>query len=132
MVDVNTDTDVKMRKYMEILSIIYQQAGRRTDLFTIGTRLKIYNFQNLLTNANVAIKKNGTGLEPELYMEFSCVTRNVAMRSSWDFNDQEKKDLIKKISEGDKIEEIILTMNNMEIAFVFCTICLKTGDYFLT
>ena len=130
MVETNTDI-AEMTKYMEILSIIYQQAEERTDLLNIGAYLGIYNFQNILTNAGVAINEDDTGLEPKLYTEFLNVNKHVAIKSPWDFNKQEKNDLIKEIFEGDKTKKIISTMNNMEIAFVFCEICLKAEDYFL-
>ncbi len=125
------DTDVEMTKYMEILSIMYQQAERRGDLLSIGACLEICDFQNLLTNANVAIDNNDTGLEPKLYKGFLHVSRNIAVRNFWDLNKQEKEDLIKKIFKGNKTEKIISTMNNTEIAFVFCGICLKAEYYFL-
>ena len=126
----NTGIDAKMRKYMEILSIIHQQAEKRDDLFIIGTHLVIHNFQNLLTNADVAINRGGTGLELILSREFLCVSESIFERISWDYNDREIENLIKKISEGGEIEERILAMDSMEVAFVFCKTCLKTGDYF--
>lgn len=133
MVDtIDADVDAEMTKYMmEILSIIYQQAEKRTDLLNIGAYLGVSEFQNLLTNAGVAINKDDTGLEPKLCMAFLHISRHVAMRSPWNFNKQEEKDLIKKIFEGNKTERIISTMNNMEIVFVLCEICLKAEDYFL-
>ena len=115
--------------WMTILSIIQKQAEERDDLFIIGTHLGIHNFQNLLTNADVAIR-GGTGLELILSREFLCVSESIPKRISWDYNDQEIENLTRKIFEGGKIEEIILAMDSMEVAFVFHETCLKTGDYF--